>query len=208
MAVPIVNTYSANLTTGLITGVAAGTASAGHIGAFRWSSTTKYCLIRRMKATWVTTTGFTAAQTVGLDMVNARGYSASHSGGTAIVGGINVAGEQMKLWARHASSTAFPFSADSAIGSLYIATTGALTDGTHSAPVTSSVMAQGWSSELAAAATVQKNRFSCEVNYGAMGVPGFRLNTDEGIILRNLVAMGAGGVAIVVWEIDWTEVPI
>ena len=70
--------------TGNIGGIAAGTATAGHIFAFQWTSTTKIAYVHRIRARWQTNAGPGTEQMIGLDVVRCTGFSALHTGGTAI----------------------------------------------------------------------------------------------------------------------------
>lgn len=179
-------------TTGLITLVAAGTASAGHIFAARWSATTKVLALMAFKATWNTIAGFTTAQEVGLDLFVARSYSASHTGGTA-VDSTAAGGFELR--------TAYPASAFGA-ADIRIATTGALTAGTQTLDAVP--MAANQYAELAAAATVGKGRFCVEWNSSTRGKP-LILAANEGLVLRNQILMGAAGTARVNVEMEWAE---
>lgn len=184
--------YRAGASTGLLAGVAAASATAGHIFAFRWGSATNYALIHRVRAKWVTVLGFTAAQEVGLDMILATGYSANHASGTvSTLTGVNLKKRQS-------------FAA-SGVTDIRTSTTSALTAGTHT--LNAQASAFGGYSELAAAATVAKGQFTLDfdghVDFG--GGP-LELAQNEGFIIRNLITMGAGGTARVYIEVDWTEV--
>src|SRR5262245_41511190 len=80
--------YRNGPTTGLITTIAAGTGSAGHLSAARWAPATndprKFAVIKRVKATWWTIAGFTAPQEVQLLLNKLTGYTAAHTGGSAL----------------------------------------------------------------------------------------------------------------------------
>lgn len=184
--------YRLGFQSGLVTGVAAATASAGHLFAFRWGSAAGVALIHRVRAKWVTVAGFTAAQEIGLDMIRATGYSASHSSGTAVT----LAAPNLKKRQSHAASL---------LTDARGPTTGALTAGTHT--LDAQAMAYAGYSELAAGATVPKGAmlldFDAHMDFG--GGP-LELATNEGFIIRNTVLMGAGGTARLSVEVDWTEV--
>jgi hypothetical protein len=185
------NQYRFCASTGLLTGVAAGSASAGHIFALRWSNASKLFGLRYFRATWNTIVGFTAAQEVGLDLFITRSYTVAHSGGTAV----NVSGAGgFKKKATHSDSVLFA-------GTCQISTTGALTNGTHT--IDAVAIAANQYAELAAAATVAKGRFCLEFNAENRGR--IILAQNEGFILRNQIAMGAGGTARVNIEMEWEE---
>lgn len=178
--------------TGLITGVAAGTASAGFLFAFRWTHATKLALITSFRARWATITGFTTLQEVGMQLFRATSYTASSSGGTAIT----LTGENLRKRATHGTTT---------VADARISTTGALTAGTLT--LDTHKMAAGSFSELAVGATVPKGFFEIGFNQGD---PGFTyplvLSQNQGLILRNSIAMGADGTARVAVEMEWLEV--
>src|SRR5918911_3408623 len=69
---------------GLITGVAAGTGSAGHLFCFRNPSASVNVFVTRVRFRWRTTVGFTAAQEMALQAFKVTAYSVDHSGGTAV----------------------------------------------------------------------------------------------------------------------------
>ena len=199
MPTPIGTLYVAHLTTGSVGAtLAAGTDSAGHVGTFQWTSTTKYALIRRMRVDWLTTVGFTAAQEVGFEVMKATGYSAPHSGGTKIVGSLALAGDKFKRTILQPSS---------AVGTIFMATTAELTDGTHDAFSVPLLRGAAW--ELATGAAVAPQKFSHEIDFTANGELGFRLTTNEGLVLRNgPVAFGGGGKARLFWLIEWAEIDL
>lgn len=178
--------------TGLLTGVAAGTTTAGFLFAFRWTHATKLCLVTSFRARWATIAGFTAAQEVGMQLFRATNYSVSSSGGTAIT----LTGENLRKRATHGTTTA---------ADIRISQTGALTAGTVT--LDTHKLAAGSFAELAAGAAVPKGFF--EINFKPAD-PAWEyplvLNTNQGLILRNSILMGAGGTARVAVEMDWLEV--
>lgn len=182
--------YHLGATSGLVTGVAAGDATNGHLFAFRNTSAT-LMMVTRLQFQWFTTTGFTAAQEFRLALFRLTGYTASHTGGTAITA---AGAGGMKRRSSYANSV---------LGDARIATTVQLTAGTHTFD------AQPWMtgaySELAAAATVQMGRFEREWRISESDNHPLVLTTNEGIVVRNEIAMGAGGVGRLSIEVDWFE---
>lgn len=197
-------------TSGLITAVAAGTATAGHLFAMRWNPpqnpsltrNLKWCAIQRIRAHWRTVAGFTAAQEVGLDLSVLRGYSGSHSGGTALTPFTTTNQQKRAGTAPSAGINAggmFP----SQMADMRIAGTGALTAGTH--VFDPFPISQDGYAELAAAATVPKGRFDVEfLNADQPAFP-LVLAPNEGLCIRNTVLMGAGGAVRLTVEVDWFE---
>lgn len=178
--------------TGLLTVIAAGSASAGHIFAARWTHATKLALVTRLWAKWRTIAGFTAAQEVGLEALITRNYTAGHTGGTALT----LVGDAYKKKSAHGTQT---------FQDLRISTTGALGNGTHT--IDTQPIAANFFAELAAAATVPKGAFDILLEVSDMATHPIVLSQNTGIIIRNgPTAMGAGGTARVVVEMDWLEV--
>lgn len=183
--------YRVCQSSGLITTIAAGTASAGHLFAARWGHATKLAIITYFRASWVTVAGFTAAQEVGLELFQTRAYTVAHSGGTAIT----LTGDALKKRSSF-GSTAF--------NDIRISTTTALTNGTHT--IDPNPIASGGFAELAALATVFKGTFECTFAPNELGFHPLVLAQNQGLILRNQILMGAAGTARVRVEMDWLEV--
>ncbi len=75
--------YFGELSTNLATVISAGTqAGAGHIGQFRWASTTHTALIDYMRITFANVTDFTTLQRISLEVRTMSAHTASASGGT------------------------------------------------------------------------------------------------------------------------------
>jgi len=184
--------YRMSVQSGLITTIAAGTATAGHLFAFRNASTTLVVPIY-IGVKWRTVTAFTAAQEVGMELVVARSYTASHTAGTAIV----LTGNNGK------KRTSYPTSVISTSGDARIATTAALTAGTHTLDDNS--VAQDQFAELATGAAVQKGRMDIVWDMTNGQDAPLILAQNEGFVLRNKILMGAGGTARVSIEIQWAE---
>ncbi len=178
--------YSLALCSGLLTVVAAQTATAGHVAAFRNSSTTNQVVINRILAKWWTTTGFTSAQVVGLNLVTARGYTTSHSGGTAAT----ITTSNGKKNVDHATISGIDFR---------IGTTAELTPGVHT--LDAQAFANEGTQELAASATVPLKKFT--LDYTPVAGRPLVLHQDEGFIVGNRVLGGTAGVWNVAVEVDF-----
>lgn len=195
---------------GLLSGVAAGTASAGHVFAARWNPPVvngadkkpRYALITRFRARWQTIVGPTAGQEVGLDASIVRGYTASHSGGTAIAIPTLANGNTNKKWSVSPISRAA--SADSVMADLRIAAAAALTNGTETFDATP--FGNCAVAELASGAAIQVN--GCEIYKSSEDLAGrpIKLAPNEGIVVRNRIAMGAALLARLIIELEWDEV--
>lgn len=179
------------LSTTDLTVIAARTATAGAICSFRNPHATTLVLLQRVRARWVATAGFTAAQNIGIGIFQVRPWTVAYTGGTAV-------------------TTTAPFgkkrtSFGTSVVEARISTTGTLT-GSASNTIDTLPIAIGYTRELAAGAAVPTTAFEVEwsaVNH-AQNQP-IILAQNEGIIVTNEILMGAGGTARVVVEIDWVE---
>lgn len=180
---------------GLMATIAAGTGSAGHVFAFRWSDATRLCLVRLLKINYTVVTGFTAAQELSFDAFVARGYTADHGGGTALTLGGN---NQKK---RTSMGTSLVTTAASA----RIASATALTGSSFTLDANPILVGAG--KTLAAAATVQDIAFSelMDMTDGGAEHP-IVLAQNEGIVVRNGILMGAGGTVRMGIQFAWEEV--
>jgi hypothetical protein len=194
--------YRIAVASGLVTGLSAG----DPIFSLRWAPALPTSnprqlstfVLERMRVKWRAITDFTAAQEAGVDIFVARAFTASDSGGTAATLTTNNAKKR----------TSFP---TTLVTDMRISTTGALTAGTRT--LDAQPIASGVYSDLANAATVQKGGVDVEVLdqdqdrfplvLGPTTATGAR--AQEGIVVTNRVAMGAGGTARVIVELDWLE---
>lgn len=181
--------YRSCAVSGLITVVAAGTATAGHLSTLRWApaatSNLVSAVLQRFRATWYTIAGFTAAQEVGFDLYKLTAYTAAHTGGNAVT--------PTKKRAAFAAATMTGRIAD----------TGELTAGTQTIgtdPIGSSRYA-----ELAAGAAVPKGVHRLELTTEDLDRYPVVLGVNEGLLLRNSILMGAAGTARLVVEADFLE---
>ena len=183
------NSYTNGVTTGLVTGVAAGSATAGHLWACRWTSQTTdtrlYAVIQRLRVRSFTIAGYTAAQEVLLSLFKLTAYTAAHTGGSAVT--------PVK------KNESFLTPAMTA----RIASTGALTAGTQT--ISTDPIRSGAFAELAAGAAVPKGSIDLFLSTEDLIQYPIRLANNEGLLLRNEIAMGAGGTSRIVVEMDWAE---
>lgn len=176
---------------GLITTIAAGTGSAGHLFTMRWTHATMLCVVTKLRAKWTTVAGFTAAQEIGMDAYMARSYTADHAGGTAVTLTTNSG----KKRASYGTTN---------MASMRIASTTALTGSSFT--LDPHPIAYGGAAELATGATIPKTAFSLDIVDEATAGHPIVLATNEGIVVRNLILMGAAGTARVGVEVEWLEV--
>ena len=188
--------YRLGLASGVLSAVAAATASAGHLFALRWApvSTERqiWFLLQRFRARLVTIHGPTATQELGLDLSIVRTFTAAGSGGTAVT----FAGTPNSGQKRSGMPT-------SQVADARIANTGALTAGTQTFDGTA--IAQASCSEVAFAATVQATY--AELNLDTQDLVQYPvvLGKNEGIILRNTIAQGTAYTGRLIVELDWLE---
>lgn len=195
--------YRVAAVSGLLTGVAAATGTAGHIFAMRWAppdatantgaDKRRRLLLQRLRARMTTIAGYTAAQEVGIDLVFARSFSASYTGGTAIDLATNTNTNKKR--------TSFP---TSAMADMRIGNTGALTAGTQT--LDTNPLARAMYSELAAGAAVPTGFVEISLTTDDLDGYPIVLAPNEGLVIRNAVAQGAGGTSRLVVEMDWLEV--
>lgn len=183
---------------GVISGVAAATSTAGFLWSMRWSPSQAsnkgnitFALIQRLRAKMVTIHGPTATQELGIDLIFARSYTASPTGGNAATLTTDNAKKR----------TSFP---TTQMTDIRVANTGALTSGTQT--LDAQPIAQQSVSEVAFAATVQATP-GPEILLTTQDMEEYPLilAPNEGLILRNTVSQGAGYTGRVVVEVDWRE---
>lgn len=195
--------YVLERSTGLVTGAGTRTATVGHLFGFRWSSATSTkCFIKRVGARFTCTTAYTTAQRTGVDMILARTYTAAHTGGTQLDVGSTVA-DSGNVAAGQATSLV-------AASMVTIATTGDITAGTQTLDANPIGSLVGWTAAIGDQVPVASSRMFSP--YGILwdsersshGAP-IVLTTDEGFVLRNYILMGATGVGVWDFLVEWDE---
>ena len=186
MNITVLGSYRQSFSTGLVTGVAAGDGTAGHILALRNDNTaSKFVRLRALEVEFLLTTAFGSAQEVGFDAFVARGYSAAHTGATALTLATN---DGKKL-------ATYP----TTVLAGRIANTGALTAGTHTFDANPIARGSVYCSAIGAQLTARRYDFS-EYEPG-----GIILADNEGIVVRNVTAMGATGVGRWQFTAEWDD---
>lgn len=175
--------------TGLITTIAAHTATAGHLVGFRWGSTTKTCLVDYIRLQLCTVTDFTTLQQFAVGARMARSYTASHSGGTTAT----LTGNNCKMRSSYATT---------ALTAAQVATTAELTAGTHTIDTQPFLVCS--TSAPSAGATTDQIPWAVEFN-AKTGTGPIILAQDEGFVVSNETLMGAAGTAILAIEVEWRE---
>lgn len=173
----------------------------GPLFSLRWSPPSNMLLaLLRLKAFYVPTTVFTAAQELGLDLVRVTGFTASDSAGTAIVP------SAMRDRAMPASS----------VTDARIAPATILTAGTRVVDTTSVLEIGGGVVNVvnAAAATAYVNpnsggqpAFGFDYDPLMRGEMPLILSKDEGFLVRNTVVFPAAGVATLIVIAHIVEFP-
>jgi hypothetical protein len=181
--------YRVVAVSGLVTGATLD-ATPDSIFSFRWGGGAKVAVIRYIDAALLLPTSVTAAQEIGGDIIVARDFSVSDSGGTAVV----LTGDNMKKRTTHT---------DSAVTDMRIATTAELTAGTRTLDSQPIAAFRFW--ELAAGAAVQHNVGHALFDARDPGLYPVVLDTNEGFIVRNTVAMTASGTQRWVVTVEWDE---
>lgn len=186
MLIDVVGSHRALALTGLVTGVAAGTASAGHLLAMRNPGALAIRL-RRLDVACLTTTAFTTPQEVGFDLFKATAYSAPHTGGAGVV-----------------PSKAHTDVSPSVVTStqLRVSTTAALANGTETLDTDRLCGDQFWSGAVGAAMAFRSFDFT---DYP---LGGLIFKASEGIVGRNTILMGAVGVVRWVFGLSFDDVII
>lgn len=191
--------YRIHIQTGtLAAALAAGTASAGHVFAFRWGDATRFAIITKLKTRFLPLTPFTAATLTdhtSFDAFIVRSYTASHSGGTALT-------SPSKMRASMGATL---------VTDMRISTTAALTNGTEtfdSSPFAQSIRRGNRVNPAAATEEViQPSADGMELDFDMGGGDHpIVLAQNEGIVIRNRTVWPAAGTGILSVAIAWAEV--
>lgn len=181
--------YRIGMRSGLITTIAAHTATAGHLFVFRWGSATKTALVDKIRLQLATVTDFTTLQQFAVGCRMARSYTASHAGGTAAT----LTGDNCKLRSTYATT---------GTTDARMATTAELTAGTHVIDTQPILVLS--TSAPSAGATTDQVPWANEFNGASCGGP-IVLAQDQGFVVSNETLMGAAGTAILAVELEWRE---
>lgn len=185
----------------LAAALAAGTASAGHVFAFRWADATRLAVITKLKTRFLPLTPFTAATLTdhsSFDAYIVRSYTASHAAGTALTPTSNSA----KMRASMGTSL---------VTDVRISTTAALTNGTETFdafPFAQSLRKGNRVNPAAATEEVVMPTFDgmdLDFSMGDGDHP-IVLAQNEGIVIRNRTVWPAAGTGLLSVLIAWAEV--
>lgn len=179
--------YVLNMVSTELTLVAAKTATAGHIAAFRNSSSTLVVQVDKIRVKFWMTVLPTALQEFGIGMFMARSYTAAHTGGAAAT----ITTNNGKKRTSHPTLAGVE---------LRCGTTGALTAGTHT--LDAQAFANGGTYCMAAAS----GGFSHPLELMFDPHPGdgkILLAQDEGFIVTNSILMGTAAKANISVAVDF-----
>jgi hypothetical protein len=174
--------YSLAVSTGALTLVVAN----GAVWSCRWTSTTHVAIVQKISYSVVTTTAFGAAQDLSYGLYFARAYTITDTGGTASTLTTN----NGKLDTRNPLTQ---------MADIRVATTLAIVNGTRTLDA-HPLRATAHAGAAAVAATGDEWNFNYPIS------PPLILRTDEGLVMNNLVLMGAAGVATLRVCFEWIEV--
>lgn len=184
--------YSIGTQTGIYSGLTAGSP----LFSMRWTDATRLCLILKVSVSVVETTVATADGQVDRQLIIARGFTASDSGGTAIV----LTGNNQK----HRTSMA-----TSLVGDMRIATTAALTAGTRTLDGVGMGIAAATTGTGPVTAGVVTTIIPKTDLFSAFTGPiiyPIVLAQNEGIIIRMVTAEPGGSSLVTYVDVAWAEV--
>jgi hypothetical protein len=181
--------------------LAAGTASAGHVFAFRWGDATRLAVVTRFRTRFLPLTPFTAATLTdhtSFDAFVVRGYTGSHGGGTALT----PTGNNAKM--RTSMST-------SLVTDIRLSATAALTTGTQTFdafPFAQSLRKGNRVNPATGTEEIlmpQMDGIDLDFDMAGGDHP-LVLAQNEGVVLRNRTLWPAAGTGVLSVLIAWAEV--
>jgi len=168
---------------GALTTVAADAA----VWSMQWTSASLIAVVKRVSIALGVTTAYGTAQTTAYGLYFARSFTVADSGGTALTLTTN----------NGKMDTNFP---TTAVGGLRISTTGALTDGTRTLDAQPNDVVTFGTTALGFA-------FNWDFQFGGTEEKSqLILRQNEGLVLNNLILMGATGVVKLYVTVEWAEV--
>lgn len=191
--------YQLAMTSGTIAAtLAAGTASAGHMFAWRWGDASKLGVLYYFKLRFQCLTLFTAGLTdFGFDLFRATGYTASHTGGT----GATLTGDNCKTRTSMATTL---------LTDARMMTTAQLTNGTNTLDAQPFANSIGDTQRVnPAAGTEEQFVNNPDLIWQPMVANGeapMVFAQNEGFIVRNRTVWPAAGTGVISIEMRWGEV--
>ncbi len=184
----VTGAYRVAAFTGLLSAIPAN----GVIFSFRWGSATHLALIQSIRLSYATITGFTAAQEISHDIIIARAFTASDTGGTAIV----MTGNNNKKRTSHVTSQI------ATNGDIRISTVNALGAGTKTLDANPLIAI---ANKTYAATANNDAQFVEEFESVSIGSHFYVLAQNEGFNIRNSILMGAAGTIRATVDVAWME---
>ena len=177
--------YSLTLVTGALTIVAAN----DPVWSFQWTATQHICVVKRIHLSVGVTTAYGAAQNTRYGLYFARAYTVADTGGTAATLTTN----NGKL------DTSYPITQ---ITDMRIGTTGAITAGTRTLDAQPLDVAYFGTTALGMVGD-EEFQFGLTPSHQEIII-----RQNEGLVLNNLMLMGATGVLMLAVTMEWAEVPL
>lgn len=191
------------VSTGAVTTIAARTATAGQLLAWRYptAATAGHMYLRYLGARFTLTTAYGTAQETGCDFILARSYTVNGTDGTAVdVGSTVTTTNKLNPGAQTSQITA---------GCVRVASTGAITAGTHTLNANPMGVLSGWSAaigdQVPLATSGAAGGFGTLFDARDPDSTPIKITADQGFVVRNLILMGATGVGRWDFCVEWDE---
>lgn len=185
MILDLIGAYRATFVTGLATGLAANAS----LLAAQWTNATFAMRLRAVEVDLLVTAGFTAAQEVGVDVIVARSWTVAPSGATA---GVLTNNKKVGL------------DAAMKLAAVQVAGAGGVTNGTLTIDPNPIGAAKVLAGAGVAGPLMSKSwRFDADERNEPI-----IFQANEGLLVRTIDAMGAGGVVRGIITLEWDEVLI
>lgn len=178
--------FRAVLTTGATTGIAAG----GPMLSLRWTNQDRALLINRIKVGVTVGTVFAAAQEVSVDLARVTSMVNPDTGGTAITLAESGRKSRANMAVTQVADLRVSIAAALGLGASTV----------EEAPMCGTLM-KGMLNAVGSMA--DGILFDIEAGHEGPIV----IQRNEGFRIRNRTAMGAGGVLVFTFDLDWSEVP-
>lgn len=182
----LLGSFNLSAASGALTGIAAN----APVFSFRWASGVgQLCVIKRVSVNFVCTTGFTAGQSMGYNLVVARNFLASDTVGTAVAVGYTQNNKnRTSLY-------------NSTVTDCRISAAAALTAGTRTLDANSLGSTYFYAQTTTAGTLLQNTPL---VSYNWNDYP-LILQNNEGFVITNALLMGAAGVGTLTVNVEWFE---
>lgn len=176
--------------TACVTGEITLIAANAPIWSVRWTDSTKKCAVQGIKWWWTTSVAFAAAQMVSHALYRATAWTVADSDGVAVsmalLGGSKITEKGSSLLGAT---------------NMRVSNTAAITAGTRTLAAAPLIHDGAWSSGAGVYLPVVT-----QADFVDEGLIWLGLN--EGLVLNNMVLMGAAGKLVVGISVDWVEVPL